>query len=359
MDGAVQHDAHELNRLLIDALERSLKNTPGEQLCPDLYAGQAETQIRCTVCNNVSSKAEPFYDMQLQVTGCADFSASMRVWSAAETLEGETAYECDTCKTKTCALRAPVLNRLPHVLTLSCNRFRIDATTNWQRQKLTGRTEFPLVLDMSVYAEGGTACLKEVAADPEVEKRYLASLRDHMVWSDTAISDARDVAADLLARPQYREAAEAGDVRAIVDGLGVDELRSIVARLRTPADPASPLDGPGLYNLFAVIMHRGSAHSGHYFAYIKDELNEVRLHPHHIHLIHAREHACSPSAPSFCGRGAGQVGAAGVVCVHGRGVRPGASVGAARSRASGVAGPRSGGDRRWRPGRRGRRREQQ
>lgn len=42
MDGRVQHDAHELNRLLIDALEKSLKHsTPqAEKLCQELYQGK-------------------------------------------------------------------------------------------------------------------------------------------------------------------------------------------------------------------------------------------------------------------------------------------------------------------------------
>lgn len=40
-DEHVQHDVHELNRLLIDALERSLANTAsGADLIPTLYTGQ-------------------------------------------------------------------------------------------------------------------------------------------------------------------------------------------------------------------------------------------------------------------------------------------------------------------------------
>jgi uncharacterized UBP type Zn finger protein len=38
-DGRVQHDAHELNRLLIDALEKSLVKTSGENICKDIYGG--------------------------------------------------------------------------------------------------------------------------------------------------------------------------------------------------------------------------------------------------------------------------------------------------------------------------------
>ena len=276
MDGAVQHDAHELNRLLVDALERSLKGTAGGTLCSNVYAGTSETQTRCTECNNVSARPELFYDLNLQIADCADFSASMRMRSMAEALEGVYAYECERCNAKTRALRSEVMTKLPPVLTLTCNRFCIDKTT-WQRQKITTRTEFPLILDMSVYADKGVACGVEARADADEEKSFLASLRDRMVWSGPANGAARCIAADLLAHPRHREAAQAGDVDAIVDALTPDELRGIVARLRAPADPTGGADGQGLYNLFAVIMHRGGAYSGHYFAYIKDELGEVRL----------------------------------------------------------------------------------
>ena len=46
-EGQVQHDAHELNRLLIDALERSLKHTAGESLCQSLYQGLLVNQTKC------------------------------------------------------------------------------------------------------------------------------------------------------------------------------------------------------------------------------------------------------------------------------------------------------------------------
>ena len=51
----------------------------------------------------------------------------------------------------------------------------------------------------------------------------------------------------------------------------------IRTRLRSPRAPSSSSGSKSsgaLYDLFAVIMHRGSAHSGHYFAYIKDSLEE-------------------------------------------------------------------------------------
>jgi hypothetical protein len=85
LDGRVQHDAHELNRwneaivlsqhltfvshnrLLIDALERSLAKTSGQELVKSLYNGVSVNQTRCLGCGNVSEREESFYDLMVQV----------------------------------------------------------------------------------------------------------------------------------------------------------------------------------------------------------------------------------------------------------------------------------------------------
>ena len=133
MDGQVQHDAHELNRLLIDALERSLKRTSGDQLCRRMYEGTCANQIKCLSCLGISERTEPFYDINLQILDCPDLCASLRRHCAAELLSGDSAYQCDTCRGKREALRNTVLRSLPPILTFSCSRFRIDKSTNWNR----------------------------------------------------------------------------------------------------------------------------------------------------------------------------------------------------------------------------------
>jgi ubiquitin carboxyl-terminal hydrolase 7 len=114
-DGQVQHDAHELNRLLLDAMDRSLRHTPGEALCRGLYEGLSENRIWCQSCRGVSLRQEAFYDINLQVVDCADVVASLRRHCAAELLAGDSAYSCDTCRCKTQALRSTVLTKLPKV----------------------------------------------------------------------------------------------------------------------------------------------------------------------------------------------------------------------------------------------------
>ena len=56
-----------MSRLLIDALERSLQHTSGEQLCGRLYRGLLANQVECLTCHTCSEREEPFYDLLLQV----------------------------------------------------------------------------------------------------------------------------------------------------------------------------------------------------------------------------------------------------------------------------------------------------
>lgn len=119
MDGQVQHDAHELNRLLLDALEKSLRRTSGETLCRTLYEGTCVNQIKCLTCLGVSERTEPYYDINLQIVDCADMCVSLRRHCAAELLTGDSAYQCDTCRAKCQALRSTVLRTIPKVCLLS------------------------------------------------------------------------------------------------------------------------------------------------------------------------------------------------------------------------------------------------
>jgi hypothetical protein len=268
------------HRLLIEALEKSLKHTSGELLCESLYKGLIVNQIRCLKCKNLSEREEHFYDINVQVIGCEHLSSSLRQYCSAELLEGESAYQCDFCSSKQRALRSTVLRDLPPVLTFSCNRFKIDKSTNWQRQKVTSKSAFPLLLDMGRFVEGseGTA---EAVLEGSAEESYQKVLHTSMVWVDEVVKKAEDLAGRMV--DKYGR-----DVTFEVLGDAEKEEVSNALRSSRSMPHASPPsssnsnsssssssgDKSYLYELFAVIMHRGSAHSGHYFAYIRDTLQE-------------------------------------------------------------------------------------
>ena len=267
---------------------------------------------------------------------CPDIAHSLGVYTAAEVLEGDSAYQCDTCGTKRRALRSTVLRRLPSLLTLSCNRFRIDRSTNWQRVKVTSRCAFPLLLDMRPFGEhgqtehsptstaagaphdvrsltggdGGCGCGKSTDIDSKEDPRFQAA-RSSMVWLADLLEGAQRAAADLADLTDLTDlVGDSGSTaEASASTLGLADLPTAavehaIRHLLPPAFASAMLDDDGagsqqhpskdrqeqelgqksgeeprqegrlLYQLQAVIMHRGSAHSGHYFAYLRDGFRE-------------------------------------------------------------------------------------
>ena len=106
----------------------------------------------------------------------------------------------------------------------------------------------------------------------EEEEDYLRSLRENSaVWYDDVYNLALRTAESLFSSrgAEFRFSELRKEEKAEIKwrmvcegmGMGIDEQSSFA-------------DTQYLYELFAIIMHRGSAHSGHYFAYIRDYQRE-------------------------------------------------------------------------------------
>ena len=64
-----QHDVHELNRILFDALEKSFAGTEFENKIDELFFGLLDSIVTCTVCGKSRVRTERFLDLGLQVRG--------------------------------------------------------------------------------------------------------------------------------------------------------------------------------------------------------------------------------------------------------------------------------------------------
>lgn len=255
VDGAVQHDAHELIRLLIDAIEKSLKHTPGEKLCQQLYNGNLTYETQCMTCGNRTLQREHFCDLLLPVINCENLAASLRLLTAPEVLDGANKYECEVCRSKQPARRRLVIQKLPPILTMSCQRFDIDRNT-WQRVKVTTKCEFPLVVDMSHFCESS----EPISQLPDIEAEKVRRLTRNMVIMDDAYSAAVE--------ESQRVIAERGS------GVTIADIPQSVEAVRRRLTLTGNADYH--YELFAVVIHQGTAHSGHYSAYIRDVQGEGR-----------------------------------------------------------------------------------
>ncbi|PRP86442.1 hypothetical protein PROFUN_05361 [Planoprotostelium fungivorum] len=149
-----QHDVHELNRLLFDAIERSLQRTTSNHLISDLYRGTLVNKIICQACHRTSAREEHFQDVTLIVKGFPSVEESLKSLVNFELLEGSNQYFCEGCNAKADAMKGVLFRSLPPVIIFSLGRFEYDWTED-KRKKITSPFKYPLVLNMSQYKEEG------------------------------------------------------------------------------------------------------------------------------------------------------------------------------------------------------------
>lgn len=231
---SVQHDVHELSRVLMDVVERSLRGTPKSTLVRSLFHGTQCHQIKCLRCGLVKERSEEFGDLTLAIPRGAEFETQQATAEAApkhgkntrasaraqnttintgstsldaclahyfgmELLSGSNQYECDACAMRTDAEIGMRMKHLPRVLCLSLARMEYNYASG-NRVKNTGTVSFPPSIDIAPYLS--------------------------------------------------------------------DKSNQGASEIELEGEPSS------IYDLYAVIVHKGqTATSGHYHAYVKDLFN--------------------------------------------------------------------------------------
>lgn len=108
-----------------------------------------------------------------------------------------------------------------------------------------------------------------VSDDPVEEAERHNSLRRSMIWMKDAYECAKNEAKRL--RSEYGKVVPADHIlQSLSDEEYCQLYDAIMPWSQDEKDPSKSLR----YHLFAVIMHHGSAYSGHYSAYIRDCMSE-------------------------------------------------------------------------------------
>lgn len=157
MDVGVQHDAQELNRILIDRIENRLKSNDGNEV-KDLFCGKIENFIECLDVDFQSRREEDFYDIQLNVvrgygpdqTVIESLSEALEEYLSVEVLEGPNAYDAGENRGKQRARKGVRFTKLPPVLTFQLMRFQFDLETG-DMKKIYSKFAFDPTIDMSKY----------------------------------------------------------------------------------------------------------------------------------------------------------------------------------------------------------------
>jgi len=145
-----QHDAHELNRILLDAIERSLKNTRKEAVINEIFQLHLVRRTLCLKCENCSERKENDLDCIVDIANMKTIYESLQNMINAEFLVGDNQYFCEKCQKKTDAKRSMAYIDAPLILNVAIKRFTLDYVT-LQRNKINSRFSFPLIFDFEPY----------------------------------------------------------------------------------------------------------------------------------------------------------------------------------------------------------------
>jgi ubiquitin carboxyl-terminal hydrolase 47 len=225
----VQHDVQELCRLLFDALEQAFAGTAD---VTRLFRGELVDFLACKPPHtHESARNDAFMDLQLAVRSfgsarpIASVVEGLRNFLAPESLEGSNQYELAPGQ-KVDAWKGLRLAELPPLLTVHLKRFELDYTT-MRNVKINDRVVFGETL------------------------RFAKGLCPSSATGATAAGG----------------------------GVGAEGWSPLEPEAAPPPGAAAGSAALLEYELYSVLVHAGTATSGHYYAYIKD-LSRCALRAH-------------------------------------------------------------------------------
>eukprot|EP00742_Colponemidia_sp_Colp-10_P004877 GILJ01005210.1.p1 GENE.GILJ01005210.1~~GILJ01005210.1.p1 ORF type:complete len:2590 (-),score=405.82 GILJ01005210.1:174-7943(-) len=249
-----QMDVDEFFNMFMDRLETLLKGSPQQNLVKDYFGGVLSNELICKGCPHYSEREEPFLAVSLQVKNKKSILESLESFVEGEMLEGDNAYMCETCQKKVNTLRRVCIKKLPNTLILVLKRFEFDFDS-MVKVKVNDRCEFPFNLNMEPYTQQGLA--KKAKDDKPKEP------------------EAQETGNN--AESSHRTKDTEGET---------DESKTEPAK-EFPADYFE-------YQLKGIVIHLGTADSGHYYSLIKEasesgdqwvEFNDTVVRPFDADLI--------------------------------------------------------------------------
>lgn len=150
-DAFTQHDVQELERVLMDSLENSMKGTKVEGALSELFVGQMKSFIRCIDVDYESSRSEDFWDVQLNVKGMQGLENSLRNYIEVEMLDGENQYQAEGYGLQD-AQKGVSFQSFPPVLHLQLKRYEYDFERDTMT-KINERYEFPSSVNLAPYLD--------------------------------------------------------------------------------------------------------------------------------------------------------------------------------------------------------------
>ncbi|XP_066265443.1 ubiquitin carboxyl-terminal hydrolase 7-like isoform X1 [Branchiostoma lanceolatum] len=155
LDSFMQHDVQELCRVLLDNMESKMRGTCVEGTIPRLLEGKMISFIKCKHIDYMSSRTEPFYDIQLNIKGKKNLYESFQDYIATETMDGENKYDAGKFGLQE-AEKGVIFQSFPPVLHLHLMRFQYDPNTD-TNIKINDRCEFHEKINLDKFVQNPDA----------------------------------------------------------------------------------------------------------------------------------------------------------------------------------------------------------
>lgn len=311
-----QQDAMEFFVYLLDQVDKQLGieiNHP--------FRFKLTTKVLCTGCERGTARNEIIDNLTVQLQ--PDFIESFKDYCQDEMIEG---YKCEFCKETTTAIKTCGFSTFPEILAVAVNRIILN---NWVPEKKDTAIQLPEKLDITNFSvdvgpeyEFVNDSDKKFIPDESIvnnlvqmgfpETRCIKalyntgnkSLDDAMNWIFAHMEDP-DIdeslkEEELIDNKQQEQSTSINEEQlSMIESMGFTRKQSIKALTLNPdanaavewlfsnpdddgtiikstvqksTKPAEPTSKSGLYNLKAVICHKGSTpHTGHYVVFIKHD----------------------------------------------------------------------------------------
>ncbi|XP_030375681.1 ubiquitin carboxyl-terminal hydrolase 47 [Scaptodrosophila lebanonensis] len=259
-----QHDIQELCRVMFDALEHKFKNTKQANLISTLYEGKMNDYVKCLECNTEKTREDTFLDIPLPVRPFGSNSAygsieeALRAFVQPETLDGNNQYLCEKCNKKCDAHKGLKFKAFPYILTLHLKRFDFDYQT-MHRIKLNDRVTFPQTLNLNSFISRS-----ENAEQYQLNGSGVTNIDDCSTADSGSAMEEDNLSSGVVTTASSSQ--HENDMNDEDEGIDMSTSTNKSAHMERLKQES----GPYIYELFAIMIHSGSASGGHYYAYIKD-----------------------------------------------------------------------------------------
>ncbi|CAM9266774.1 unnamed protein product, partial [Scytosiphon promiscuus] len=235
-------DVDEFLLVFLDRLETQLSALPQKRLLQHVFGGQLCNQLigAEAVCPHVSERQEDFFVLGLDVKGKRSITESLQLYVEGEVLAGDNKFLCAKCNEKRDTLKRTCIARLPNVLFLHLKRFEFDMM-EMKKVKVNDKCEFPMELNMRPYTKEGLA-RQQKERQKEEGKQGGGELP-----GGTGGSNGNGNGHDRMSGTSEKEGGEEEE----------EEEQEVYP------------DAYYEYKLAGVLVHMGTADSGHYYSYIK------------------------------------------------------------------------------------------